>query len=44
VPHLDVDLGHGLAGRHVNDLVVEEEGHTGLVLDEVLADVLAGDV
>jgi hypothetical protein len=44
VPHLDVDVGHRVAGRHVDDLVVEQQVDARLGLHEVLADILAGDV
>jgi hypothetical protein len=44
VPHLEVDVGDGLAGIDVDDLVVEHNVDTLLVLDDVAADVLAGDV
>lgn len=44
VPNLDVEVGDRVARRDVDDLVVEEEGDAGLGLDDVLADVLAGDV
>ena len=44
VPDLKVHVRDWVAGRYVNDLVVHQEGHAGLVFGDVLADVLAGDV
>ncbi len=44
VPDLDVNVGDGLAGGYVDDLVVEEQGNARLVLDHILADVLASHV
>lgn len=44
VPHLDVDVSNGLAGIDVDYLVVDYGVDTGLVLDDVLTDILAPDV
>lgn len=44
VPHLKVDVGNGLARVYVDDLVVDGGGDTLLVIDDVLADVLATHV
>lgn len=44
VPHLEVDVGDGLAGVDVNDLVVEDDVDTLLLLDEVAADIFTSDV
>lgn len=44
VPHLQVDVGDGVAGLDVNDLVVNDDINTGLVLDHVASDVLATNV
>ena len=44
VPEVGIDLRDGLAGVDIDQLDVEVQGHTGLVLDEVLADELTGDV
>lgn len=41
---LEVGADDGLAGLHIDDLEVVVDGDTLLVVDEVLADVLTGDV
>lgn len=43
-PDLKVDVGNGLAGLDIVDLEVEGKIDTGLVLGDVLADILASDV
>ncbi len=44
VPHLQVDVGDGVAGVDVNDLVVNDGIDTTLFLDDVASDVLATNV
>lgn len=44
MPEVKVDLGNGLAGVGVDELDVQVEGDTLLVLLDVVADQLAGDV
>jgi hypothetical protein len=44
VPHLEVDVGDGLAGVDINDLVVNDGVNTLLVLADITTDVLATDV
>lgn len=44
VPHLEVDVGDGLASVNVDDLVVKDDVDTLLLLDDVAADILARDV
>lgn len=44
MPHLKVDLGDGLAGVYVNDLVVEFHLDSLLAIDDVLPDVLSAHV
>ena len=44
VPQIGVDLGDGLAGVGVDELDVHEQGDTLLVLGNVLADELTGNV
>lgn len=44
MPHLKVDIGNGLAGVNVNDLVVDDSVDTLLVLTEVTTDILATNV
>lgn len=43
VPEVGVDLGDGFAGVDIDQLDVEVQGYTGLVLDQVLADEFTGD-
>ena len=43
-PDLKVDVGDGVAGLNIVDLEVESKINTGLVLGDILADVLARDV
>lgn len=44
VPDLEVRALNGVAGGDVQDLEVEGESHTDLILGNVLADILSGDV
>jgi hypothetical protein len=44
VPHLEIDLRHGLAGVDVDDLIVEDNTNALLLLDDILSDVLATDI
>jgi hypothetical protein len=44
VPDFEIHIRDRVAGGYVDDLVVHQEGHAGLVFGDVLADVLAGDV
>ncbi|KAI6770948.1 hypothetical protein HG531_009803 [Fusarium graminearum] len=44
VPHLEVDVGDGIAGLDIDDLVVEDNVESILLLDDVFSDILASDV
>jgi hypothetical protein len=44
VPEIDVGVGQDFAGVDINELDVKEELNSVLVLSDVLADELAGDV
>lgn len=44
LPEVQVDIRHGLAGPRVDHLHVQIERHALLVLGDVAADKLAGDV
>ena len=44
VPGIKVDVRDGIAGVGVNDLEVQVQRHTGLVLGDVLADQLTGNI
>jgi len=43
VPRLECNLWDWFAGRGVDDLDVERQGHTRVAVSDVLADILAGD-
>lgn len=44
VPHLEVDIGDGVTGLDIDDLVVNQRVDTLLGLADILADVLAADI
>jgi hypothetical protein len=44
VPDLEIHPGDGLASGDIDNLVVEEQGHTDLVLGNVFANILAGNI
>ena len=44
VPDLNIDIGHGVASVNIDHLVIKGDRNTGLVLDDILADVLASNI
>lgn len=44
MPEIQVDIRHRLASVGVDHLDVQVKWHTGLTIDDVLADKFAGDI
>jgi hypothetical protein len=44
VPDLEIHLGDGLAGSYIDNLVVEKQRYTDLVLNNGFANILASNI